>query len=100
MSVQNNYFPKSTKFLRANYFQPYQPLFPLQMSGHRFDVEFPLKNSCNCCFRGWHMHRRTSEPVIRPIVVPRVPPEDGPLEPVEELGETPEQPDNNVTLQQ
>ena len=46
------------------------------------------------------MHRRTSEPVIRPIVVPRVPPEDGPLEPVEELGETPEQPDNNVTLQQ
>lgn len=46
------------------------------------------------------MHRRTSEPVILPIVVPRVPPEDGPLEPVEELGEMPEQPDNNVTRAQ
>lgn len=46
------------------------------------------------------MHRRTSEAAIQPIAVPRVPPEDGPQEPVEELGEMPEQPDNNVTPQQ
>lgn len=27
------------------------------MSGHRFDVSFPLEESCNCCFRIWHIHR-------------------------------------------
>lgn len=27
------------------------------MSGHRFDVHFPLEESCNCCFRVWHIHR-------------------------------------------
>ena len=64
------------------------------MSGHRFDVHFPLEESCNCCFRVWHIHRTSKTDTPRTEEVDH--PAAGHRELDVEHGEIKDQLDNNV----